>query len=115
THQLFDAGKLVYEGEYVNQVKKEDKLYPWVIEEFLFEDKYYAKIRFPYTFQGNMKVEVKGYQAVITSLPDQTFQLVINDALDLNGFDLLLSYHAAAQDTLLDTKYTHKHHIYGDK
>ena len=115
THQVFDAGKLLYEADYVDQLKTENKLYPWVIEEFFFEDKYYAKIRFLLSFQGTIKIEVKRYQAVITSLPDQTFQLVINDALDLNGFDLLLTYHATAQDTLLDAEYTHKHLVYGDK
>lgn len=112
THQLFDTGKLIYQGKYENRIKADNQLYPQFVEEFFFEDKYYAKIRFPLAYKGQLKVQVIGYQAIISPLPDQTFQLVINDALDLNGYDLKLTYHSAAQDTLVGSEYTFTHIVY---
>ncbi len=114
-HQIFDAGNLIYEGEYDNKAKKANQLYPKFVEEFFFEDKYYAKIRFPIAFQGELSVQVIGYQAVVTLLPDQTFQLVINDALDLNKYDLRLKYQPAAQDTLVGSEYMFRHIVYETK
>lgn len=113
THQLFEQGKLVYEAAYQEQSKIGNKLYPSVVEEFFFEDKYYAKIRFSLPYAGHLGIKVQGYQFVVTPLPEQTFQLVINDALDLMEYNLELTYQPAAEDTLHDARYTFKHVVYG--
>jgi hypothetical protein len=114
THQFFELGKIIYEATYQEQQKVSNRLYPTVVEEFFFEDKYYAKIRFPLPCSGELDIDVDGYQAVINPLPDQTFQLVINDALDLTEYSLKLAYQPAAQDTLLHAKYSYKHIVYGE-
>lgn len=114
THQLFDAGELIYQGKYEEKVKKNNELYPQFVEEFFFEDKYYAKIRFTFAYRGEIKVQVQGYQAEISPLPDRTFQLVVNDALDLDAFDLNLTYQPGAQDTLVGSEYTITHIVYED-
>ncbi len=114
SHQLFDQGKVIYEAEYQNQQKTDNRLYPIVIEEFFFEDKYYAKIRFPFAYHGELNVQVTGYQTVISPLPDQTFQLVVNDALDLTEYELELTYQPASKDTLHAAKYSFKHLVYGE-
>lgn len=111
-HQLFCRGKLIYEADYLERAKFGNKLYPTVVEEFFFEDKYYSKIRFPLSYAGKFKLNVLGYQSVISPLPDQTFQLVINDALDLTEYNLELTYQPAVQDTLLGVSYTYKHVVY---
>lgn len=113
-HQLFEQGKLVYEADYHEQLKIGNRLYPSTIEEFFFEDKYYTKIKFPLHYAGHMRITVQDYQLVVTPLPEQTFQLVINDALDLTEYHLELTYQPAAQDTLLAAKYRYKHVVYGD-
>lgn len=64
----------------------------------------------PYT--GKFKLDVLGYQSVISPLPDQTFQLVINDALDLTEYNLELTYQPGVQDSLLGVSYTYKHVVY---
>lgn len=113
-HKIFDSGSIVYEEKYLGDTKDYTRLYPQVVEEFFFEDKYYAKIRFPLPYAGELKLQVEGYQAVIGRLPDQTFQLVINDALDLTGYDLELTYQPAVQDSLLGGEYGFKHVVYAD-
>src|SRR5690606_33512489 len=87
SHYLFERGKIIYKADYQEQQKIGNRLYPAVVEEFFFEDKYYAKIRFPLPYAGQLDIHVDGYQAVISPLPDQTFQLVINDALDLTEYN----------------------------
>lgn len=114
THQLFNQGRLVYEVSYQAQQKKSNRLYPIFLEEFFFEDKYYAKIRFPILYKGCFTIEVNGYQAIISPLPEQTFQLVINDALDLTEYHLELTYQPATQDTLQSAKYNFRHVVYGE-
>jgi hypothetical protein len=111
-HQLFCRGKLIYEANYLEREKFGNKLYPTVVEEFFFEDKYYSKIRFPMPYPGKVKLDVLGYQSVISPLPDQTFQLVINDALDLTEYNLELTYQPAVQDSILGVSYTYKHVVY---
>jgi hypothetical protein len=113
THRLFERGKLVYEADYHKQSKIDNRLYPNIIEEFLFEDKYYTKVKFPLPYAGHLAITVQDYQFVVTPLPEQTFQLVINDALDLTEYNLELTYQPAARDTLLAAKYRYKHVVYG--
>lgn len=84
------------------------------MEEFFFEDKYYAKLRFPLAYSGQLTLQVKNYQAVISPLPDQTFQVVINDALDLTEYHLLLTYQPAVQDSLGAAEYGFSHVVYGE-
>lgn len=112
-HQIFESGKIRYEGFYKGQRKCLNKLYPLFIEEFFFEDKYYAKLRFPMEYRGQIIVKLKDRGSpVIEQLEDHTFQLVINDALDLNGFELEVSYHPAPSDTLVCSHYLYPHLIY---
>ena len=113
THQFFEQGKMIYDAIYLEHQKISNKLYPTVVEEFFFEDKYYAKIKFPIPYTGELDIKVTNYQSVVVPFPDQTYQLVINDALDLAEYYLELAYQPTAQDTLLGGKYTHKHIVYG--
>lgn len=113
SHQINRQGNTWYEGIYSGQEKYLDKLYPLFIEEFFFEDKYYAKIRFPLDHAGQMTLRVKDRGTpVIEKLDKATFQLVINDALDLDGFVLDLEYQPASSDTLVPSRYSHSHQIY---
>jgi hypothetical protein len=113
SHQINREGKTWYTGMYSGPEKYLNKLYPHFIEEFFFEDKYYAKIRFPLDHAGQMTVRVKDWGTpVIEQLDNATFQLVINDALDLDGFVLDLEYQPAPSDTLVHSRYLYKHDIY---
>lgn len=114
SHLIFDRGELVYRGDYSNQVKVENQLYPHFMEEFFFEDKYYAKISFPTAYQGQLQVAIKDFPAVISPLPQQTFQLVINDALDLSKYTLSVCYHPVTQDTLVKSEYLYTHVVFSD-
>lgn len=111
-HRIFSQGSLIYESEYQDNQKTANRFYPQMVEEFFFEDKYYAKIKFPVPYPGDLDIQVKGYQAVVVPFPEQTFQLVINDALDLAEYNLKLAYQPAPQDTLLRAEYTYKHVVY---
>ena len=113
-HRIFSQGTIIYESEYQDHQKIADRLYPQVVEEFFFEDKYYAKIKFPISYAGDLEIKVTEYQVVVVPFPDQTYQLVINDALDLADYNLELTYQPAVQDTLLGTKYPYKHVVYGE-
>lgn len=113
SHQLFREGIKIYEGLYHETEKHRNKLYPHFVEEFFFEDKYYAKVKFLLDYAGQMEVRVKiRGNPVIEYLGDNTFQLVINDALDLNGYELELSYQPAVRDTLVAFSYVYPHIIY---
>ena len=113
SHQLFRDGVKIYEGFYQGDIKEHNKLYPYFLEEFFFEDKYYAKVRFLLNYPGQVEVQVKGQgHPVIEYLGDNTFQLVINDALDLNKYKLELSYQQAVRDTLIAFSYVYPHIIY---
>lgn len=112
--QIFLSGHLAYKEDYLEGVKVENQLYPTILEGFLFEDKYYAKIKFPINYKGNLKMMVKDYQAVVRPLDHQTFQLVINDALDLSSYTLILSYHPAEQDSLVRSDYLYTQVVFAD-
>ena len=51
-------------------------------------------------------------EVTVSDLGDHTFQLVINDALDLNEYQLELSYQPAVRDTLAAFSYVYPHIIY---
>ncbi|MEX2591980.1 MAG: hypothetical protein WD426_04340, partial [Anditalea sp.] len=73
-HQIKKAGKLLYEGLYQREEKYLNKLYPLYVEEFFFEDKYYAKVKFPYDYPGQLDIQVKNIAAsIIEQLEDDTF------------------------------------------
>lgn len=113
SHQLFKEGIKVYEGFYQGGKKHLNKLYPHFLEEFFFEDKYYAKVRFLLDYPGQLVVRIRDRGTpVIENLGDNTFQLVINDALDLNGYELELSYKPAVRDTLVSSSYSYTHIIF---
>ena len=113
SHQLFRGGIKVYEGFYQKGDKHLNKLYPHFLEEFFFEDKYYAKVNFFLDYPGQMEVGVKNRgNPIIKDLGDNTFQLVINDALDLNEYELELNYKPTAEDTLVAFSYVYPHIIY---
>lgn len=113
SQQFRKDGKLLYEASYKEGEKYSNKLYPVFIEEFFFEDKYYAKIKFPLAYRGLLQTKIKGQGSpFINQLEDNTFQLVINNALDLNAYELQFTYHPAQQDTLVSSTYSIKHAIY---
>jgi hypothetical protein len=113
SHQIKKSGKLLYEGLYKGPEKYLNKLCPFYIEEFFFEDKYYAKLMFPFDYLGQMEIQAKGTTVEnIEQLKDNTFQLVINDALDLTDYELRLSYYPAPSDTLVHSTYIYKHRIF---
>lgn len=113
SHQYRKEGKLLYEAFYKGGEKYSNKLYPVFVEEFFFEDKYYTKIKFPLAYPGQLQIKVKDKGSpFINQMEDNTFQLVINDALDLNAYKLEFTYHPAQQDTLVNSTYSIEHTIY---
>ena len=113
SHQYAKQGKLLYEGFYKGKEKYFNKLYPLFVEEFFFEDKYYAKLKFPIDYLGQLLVKVKNSGSpLIDQLEDNIFQIVINDALDLNAYELDITYHPAQQDTMVNSTYSFEHTIY---
>lgn len=113
SQQFRKEGKLLYEASYKEGEKYSNKLYPVFVEEFFFEDKYYAKIRFPLAYRGQLQTQVKDQGSpFINQLEGNTFQLVINNALDLNAYELEFTYHPAPQDTLVSSTYNVEHAIY---
>ncbi|HLT08437.1 MAG TPA: hypothetical protein VK014_12980 [Cyclobacteriaceae bacterium] len=113
TQQQFIRDVLTYEAVYVGQQKIADRLYPKIIEEFFFEDKYYAKLQFPFPFAGQIQISVDDHQSVVNPLPEQIYQLVVNDALDLSEYHYQLRYLPASEDTLLNSSFRLSHTIYG--
>src|SRR5690606_5610369 len=55
SHQFAKKGKLLYEGFYKGKEKYYNKIYPLFVEEFFFEDKYYAKLKFPIEYPGQLQ------------------------------------------------------------
>ncbi|WP_158855929.1 hypothetical protein [Lunatibacter salilacus] len=111
-HTLVKDGRSIYEATYKDQRKIDNRLLPRIQDSFLFEDKYYLKVYFPFPYQGKMNIELENDpEYVITSVEDQKYQVVINHALDLNRVDFRFHYEPAAADTLIETTFSYSYVI----
>ncbi|MEX2511487.1 MAG: hypothetical protein WD398_01165 [Cyclobacteriaceae bacterium] len=111
--QIFGNGHLLYESLYREGKVTKNHFYPKIIDAFLFEDKYYLKMRFPLPFQGKISFtlpENPDYES--TKLGPNYYQLVINDALDLDQVKLRIKYQPAERDSLIREEYTFTHVVF---
>lgn len=111
-HTLVKDGRSIYEATYKDHKKTENKLLPWIQDSFLFEDKYYLKVYFPFPYLGKMSIELENDpEYVLTPVEDQKYQVVINHALDLNRVDFRFHYVPSAADTLVETTFSYSYVI----
>ena len=114
-HTWVKEGRPIYQATYRNQQKISNKLFPQIQDSFLFEDKYYLKIYFPFPYRGKIGIELENDpEYVLTPVEDQLYQVVINHALDLNRVDFLFHYQPAATDTLVETTFPYSFVIMDD-
>ena len=106
-HSLVQNGREIYKATYAANRKVSNMLSPRVQDAFLFEDKYYLKVYFPFPYKGAMHIELNNDpEYVLTPLENQKYQLVINHALDLQRVDFTFRYIPAAVDTLVETQFS---------
>ncbi|HSI74749.1 MAG TPA: hypothetical protein VK957_02590 [Lunatimonas sp.] len=111
-HTLVKDGRSIYEATYKDQKKIDNRLIPWIQDSFLFEDKYYLKVYFPFPYPGKMNIKLENDpEYVLTPLKDQHYQVVINHALDLNRVDFKFHYEPATADSLIETTFSHSYVI----
>jgi hypothetical protein len=111
-HTLVKDGRPVYQASYKDQKKTDNKLLPWIQDAFLFEDKYYLKVYFPFPYQGKVHMELNNDpEYVLTSIEQQKYQLVINHALDLDKINFNFHYMPADADTLIETRFSYSYVI----
>lgn len=85
-------------------------LHPELFDHFLYEDKYYLKLRFPKELPGELSIGlIDGNHYSVTPLDTTVFQLIIYDALDLKVARLKLDYTPTDSDTLPATRLVIKH------
>ncbi|MCC5937839.1 MAG: hypothetical protein JJU34_11215 [Lunatimonas sp.] len=85
-------------------------LHPELFDHFLYEDKYYLKLRFPKELPGELSIGLlEGNHYSVTPLDSTVFQLIIYDALDLKVATLELDYAPTDSDTLAATRLVIKH------
>jgi len=112
SHTVVEEGRPVYRATYKDQQKISNQLLPWIQDSFLFEDKYYLKVYFPFPYRGKITIELENDpEYVLTTVEDQTYQLVINHALDLNRVDFNFHYSPAAADTLVESTFSYRYVI----
>nr|MBI1231455.1 hypothetical protein [Cytophagales bacterium] len=106
-HSLVRNGREIYKATYIDNRKVSNTLYPLIQDAFLFEDKYYLKVYFPYPYRGTMNIELSDDpEYVLTPLENQKYQVVINHALDLHRVDFTFRYIPAEVDTLVETRFS---------
>lgn len=106
-HSLVRNGREIYKAAYINNRKVSNMLYPLIQDAFLFEDKYYLKVYFPFPYRGAMHIGLNNDpEYVLTPLEHQKYQVVINHALDLARVDFTFDYLPAAVDTLVETRFS---------
>ncbi|WP_209332116.1 hypothetical protein [Lunatimonas salinarum] len=85
-------------------------LHPELFDHFLYEDKYYLKLRFPKELPGELSIGLReGNHYSFTPLDTTVFQLIIYDALDLKVATLELDYTPTDNDTLPATRLVINH------
>ncbi|NHE57000.1 hypothetical protein [Cyclobacterium plantarum] len=105
----------LFEGLLVNRKRIYNKFYPQIQDAFLFEDKFYLKALFPLDYSGKIEFAFPEYpDFVLTKIGEQAYQVVINDALDLNRVVFHLQYLPSKKDSLVRTDYTFTHVVYGE-
>ncbi|MFO7823736.1 MAG: hypothetical protein R6V72_07330 [Cyclobacterium sp.] len=116
TRQKHLEGKItLFESLLVNKERIYNKFYPQVQDAFLFEDKFYLKARFPLGFSGKIEFTFPEYpDYVLTKIGEQAYQIVINNALDLNRVVFDLQYLPSEKDSLVHTDYCFTHVVYGE-
>lgn len=105
----------LFESLLVSRERINNKFYPQIQDAFLFEDKFYLKARFPLDYSGEIEFTFPEYpDYVLTKIGEQTFQAVINDALDLNRVVFDLHYRPSEKDSLVPTDYSFTHVVFGE-
>lgn len=114
TRQQHLEGKItVFESLLVNDQRIYNKFYPLIQDAFLFEDKFYLKARFPLAYRGEIKFSFPEYpDYVLTKIGEQAYQVVINNALDLNHVLFDLHYLPSETDSLVRTEYSFTHVVF---
>ncbi|WP_375584436.1 hypothetical protein [Cyclobacterium xiamenense] len=106
-------GNLFYESTRVRNKRIHNKFYPKIQDAFLFEDKFYLKASFPLKYGGEIQFDFPEYpDYTLTRIGEQSFQVVINDALDLDRVIFSLDYLPAEEDSLVPTHYRFTHVVF---
>ncbi|SHM38941.1 hypothetical protein SAMN04488057_101293 [Cyclobacterium lianum] len=106
---------ILYESLLVNGARIYNKFYPQILDAFLFEDKFYLKARFPLEYPGQIQFTFPEYpDYVVTNTGKQAYQVVINDALDLNRVLFQLQYIPSTEDSLVSTHYSFTHVVFAE-
>ncbi|MDN3689688.1 hypothetical protein [Cyclobacterium jeungdonense] len=114
TRQKYQEGGITYfESLLVKEKRIYNTFYPLIQDAFLFEDKFYLKTRFPLDYSGEIEFTFPEYpDYVLTKIGDQAYQLVINNALDLNHVLFDLHYLPSETDSLVRTDYSFTHVVF---
>lgn len=105
----------LFESLLVNRKRIYNKFYPQIQDAFLFEDKFYLKALFPLDYSGKIEFAFPEYpDHVLTKIGERAYQVVINDALDLNRVVFHFQYLPSEKDSLVRTDYTFTHVVYGE-
>ncbi|MEX2564743.1 MAG: hypothetical protein WD431_02225 [Cyclobacteriaceae bacterium] len=111
--QITKNGYLLYESLSAKGKVTQNHFYPEILDAFLFEDKYYLKLKFPLPFKGKISFTLpENPDYVKTRLEPNYYQLVINDALDLDQVKLRLKYEPAEGDSLIREEYNYTHVVF---
>jgi len=107
------SGRMYFESLKVAEKKIYNRFFPRIRDAFLFEDKFYLKADFPLSFAGKVNFnlpECPDY--VLSHIGENAYQIVINDALDLNRVLFEITYHPAEKDSLILSEFTYTHVVY---
>lgn len=111
-----ENGISYFESLLVKEKRIYNKFYPKIQDAFLFEDKFYLKAQFSLRYSGELKFSLPEYpDYVLTKIGEQTYQVVINDALDLNRVVFELHYLPSEEDSLVRTDYSFTHVVFQEK
>ncbi|SEJ12338.1 hypothetical protein SAMN05192553_102505 [Cyclobacterium xiamenense] len=106
-------GKRYYESIWVLDKRVGNKFFPKIQDAFLFEDKFYLKATFPVAYAGEIQFTFPEYpDYTLNRIGEQAFQVVINDALDLNRVVFSLEYLPSENDSLEPTRYSFTHVVF---
>ncbi|WP_162343440.1 hypothetical protein [Cyclobacterium salsum] len=111
--QYLDDEITVFESLLVDEKRIYNEFYPLIQDAFLFEDKFYLKARFPLAYSGEIEFTFPEFpDYVLTKIGEQAYQVVINNALDLNDVLFDLHYLPSETDSLVRTEYSFTHVVF---
>lgn len=112
-HTIYKNNTCYYKSTFSREERIDNVLYPKIQDAFLFEDKFYMKVSFPIVHAGKvtfMFPEIQDY--VMTETEPDKYQIVINDALDLNRIRFHIEYHPAKTDSLVKSSFSYEYVIF---